>query len=233
MGRVLLYILFIIFIIIDSGCGIIARKGYGAKKPAKQNRESIESWLSKNGLSNTDIVSIKPDQYLDYLFGLPQAPLLFDNKTGNLLAIGFSNGKYCPNEVDKSFSNLLPYNLLKEKPDSLLISEKIELPPGVSLNDANNYRKKDTVALKLTSLILPLRSLSGTDIEGIPDIKYDYTLIVPFGIFLGNRHQVKDLRTFYFSAIGNRFASIKTIFLNLDKQEWWGSEWDDKTKIKL
>jgi len=183
-------------------------------------------------LSAENIVSVSPQYYYDFMPGFSQAPLLFDRHSGNLLAIGFSNGKYCPKEIDKSFSSVLPYQMMKEKPDSVLISETIIVPPGVSIKDKDKFeRKKDTLRIRLLEIEKKILSLTGEPFHKISSPEDDYTLIVPFAVFLGDKLQLKDLKKYYFSSISNRFAKIKVVFLNLDKQEWWGEEWLKKINI--
>jgi hypothetical protein len=222
----------ILIISIFAGCNFIARQGYGAKKQKIENRESIEDWLTERGFSKENVVCVGSEHYYDFATGLPQAPLLFDNATGNFLAIGFSNGKYCPKDVDKSFSKILPYYLMNQKPDSFLISETRIVPPGVSIKDKKNFAvEKDTLTLTLSTIVLPLKTLTGEKIKNLSKHGDDFTLVLPFAIFLGDKLQVEDLKKFYFSALQNQFAKIGIVFLNLDKQEWWGKEWNEKIKI--
>jgi hypothetical protein len=216
-----------------TSCGLIARKGYGAKKQQIETKETITHWLNKNGLPSQNIFSLPPEHYFELFLGLPQAPLVFDNTTGNLLAIGFSNGKYCPKSVDKSFSSLLPYQLLKEKPDSFLISEVTTIPPGSSLKDRSQFAvTKDTLRLHLPEIEKSILTLNGKPAAKIAKPGDDYTLILPFALFFGDKLQLKDLKKYYLSAITNRFAKINIVFLNLDKQQWWGEEWNKKINIK-
>jgi hypothetical protein len=226
----------LVFIIVLLACGIscgfVARKGFGAKKPKTENKTTITEWLQNNAFSTDNIVSALPQNYYDFMPGLSQAPLLFDRRTGNLLAIGFSNGKYCPKDIDKSFSSVLPYQMMKEKPDSFLISETIIIPPGVSIKSKSKYEsKKDTLRLSLPEMTKKIMTLGGDPVNSISDAEDDYTLILPFALFLGEKLQLKDLKKFYFSARINRFAKIRIVFLNLDKQEWWGEEWNKKINI--
>lgn len=215
-----------------SGCSFIAKLGYGAKKPKTENEHSIKNWLTRYNFSTENLFTVAPEYYYEFIPGLSQAPLLFDTKTGNFLAIGFNNGKYCPKETDKSFSSILPYFLLKEKPDSFLIAETIEIPKGGSVKDENNYiRKKDTIHLNL-QLIQKKIKLPGGNAANVTNNNEDYILVIPFSLFFGNKVQVQEMKKFFQSAQLNRFASIKTVFLNLDKQEWWGEEWNQKIKIK-
>lgn len=214
------------------GCSFIAKLGYGAKKQKTENEQSIKRWLFKYDFSSENVYTVAPEYYYDFIPGLSQAPLLFDTKTGNLLAIGFTNGKYCPKETDKSFSTILPYHLLKEKPDSFIVAEIIEIPKGGSVKDLKNYiSRKDTLQLNLQVLEKKIKVISGTTVNSLA-VKEDYLLVIPFAIFLGKKVQVREMKKIYLSAQLNRFAKIKTVFINLDKQEWWGEEWNEKIKIK-
>jgi hypothetical protein len=226
------FIFFILITTFSIGCGSIARIGYGAKKVQVENEQSIQNWLTEKGFNANNIVTVTPENYYDHLYGLPQNPLLFDRATGNFLAIGYSNGKYCPKDVDKSFSSVLPYSLLKEKPDSFLISESTTIPPGYSIKDKDKLEKKqDTLFLKFNRFSTSFRTLTGESVEKLLKTGTDYTLVIPFAIFLGKKLQVKDLKKYYYSALTNRSASIQIVFLNLDKQEWWGEEWNKKINI--
>lgn len=211
------------------GCASIARIGYGTKKIQVENEQTIQNWLTEKGFNANNVVTVTPESYFDHLYGLPQNPLLFDKATGNFLAIGYSNGKYCPKDVDKSFSSVLPYSLLKEKPDSFLISETTTIPQGYSIKDKDKFeKKKDTVSLKLAQLASSFRTTSGETYPELLKSGSDYILIIPFAVFLGKKLQVKDIKKNYYSALTNRLATIQIVFLNLDKQEWWGEEWNKK-----
>lgn len=226
------FIFFILITTFSIGCGSIARIGYGAKKVQVENEQSIQKWLSEKGFSASNVVTVTPESYYDNYFGLPQAPLLFDKASGNFLAIGFTNGEYCPKDVDKSFSSIPHYSLMKEKPDSFLISETTSIPPGFSIKDKDKFEKKmDTLSIKLTQITSSFRTLRGEPSPEFLQKKSDYILIIPFAIFLGKKLQVKDLKKYYYSALTNRSATIQIVFLNLDKQEWWGEEWDKKINI--
>jgi len=217
-----------------TNCHLIARKGYGAKKQKIENKSTITHWLTKNGLNSANLLSVAPENYYDFMPGLPQVPLLFDTRTGNFLAVGFTNGKYCPKGIDKSYSSLLPYSLLHQKPDSFLVSETIAFPAGTSLKEQKNYEaRKDTLKFKLNDFVHKLRTPDGFSLSDICSVEDDYLLITPFALFLGDRVQVRDLNNIYHSSATNRFAKIKVVFLNLDKQQWWGDEWNKKINISF
>ena len=225
-------IVYIFFVFFFFCCGFIAKKGYGVKKQRTESQESVKIWLGDHGFNADDVYSVAPQDYYNFIPGLSQAPLLFDTHTGNFLAIGFSNGKYCPLEIDRSFSSILPYNLIMKKPDSFLISRKIVIPKGVSIKDAHKYpEESDTLLLSIDYIRGALKTLAGETISDKLFDKENYLLVIPYALFLGNKLQVKDLKKVYFSAQANQFSKIKIIFLNLDKQEWWGDEWNNKISI--
>ncbi|MBI5373338.1 MAG: hypothetical protein HZA79_15045 [Sphingobacteriales bacterium] len=224
----LLILLFIFF-----SCNTIARKGYGAKKQKTESPETIKAWLTKQGFHSDQVFSIAPEYYLEYTIGSQSAPLLFDVKSGKFLAIGFTNGKYCPKEIDKSFANVLPYQLLKVKPDSFLVSESVQVPAGYTLKDKDKFRHRyDTTVYTLENMRHLIRTLNGEPVTEISGREADYILLLPFALYLGNRIQVKDLKKYYYSALSNRFSKISIAFINSDKQQWWGEKWNHSNTMK-
>lgn len=191
-----------------------------------ESPENIKNWLINNNLSTEHVYTIAPEQFLEYTIATQNAPLLFEKNNGHFLALGFINGKYCPKGLDKNYSTILPYHLLKAKPDSFLINETIAIPNGYSIKDQDKFiHRYDTTFLNLRNLTMIIRTLNGQQVNELPDQKTDYILILPFAIYLGNKLQLKDIRKYYYAAINNRISRINIIFLNLDKQAWWGEKW--------
>lgn len=113
-----------------------------------------------------------------------------------------------------------------------MISETTTIPSGYSIKDKDKFEKKmDTLSIKLTQITSSFRTLRGEPSPEFLQKNSDYILIIPFAIFLGKKLQVKDLKKYYYSALTNRSATIQIVFLNLDKQEWWGEEWNKKINI--
>ena len=129
--------------------------------------------------------------------------------------------------------------------DSFIVSETITITPEDaqkigSLNKAkleelkkNADHKKDTVRMNFHDISRLFYSLEGNKLNVIEIANYDFVLILPFAKFYGNNLQIKDLKKYYQSAINNPNAKFKIVFLNLDKQEWWGKEANDKINISI
>lgn len=220
-------------VIIFNSCTTIAKKSYGVKKQKPESAESIKEWLKKHNLPSDNTFSIAPNYFLEYTIGTQNAPLLFDKNSGRFLAIGFTNGKYCPKDLDKEFNRILPYNLLKEKPDSFLVGETISIPEGYSIKDKDKFKHSyDTSFIRLSNLYQWARSLTGKQVENISKSDADYILIIPFAIYLGEKTQLKEINKYYYSAISNRFSKFDIIFMNLDKQLWWTDKWNNTNTLK-
>ena len=227
------FLILTIFSLCFFDCSLIAKKGYGGKAAKIENQQSIEAWLKNEHLEKLNVTTISPESFSFFFPQFNQAPLLFDSKTGRFCPVGFTNGKYCPNNVDSYIKTVLPFDKLWNKPDSFIVTEYIILSSGTSMNRKNNYEKKrDTTIINLHELLKNFRTLDGKP-YAIDKIDSDYILILPFAIYFGHRLQVKDLKKYYNAAQENKYSKIKIIFLNLDKQEWWGKDWNEQIRISI
>jgi len=241
MGKAFLYI---IILFSFSNCSFIAKNVYGAKKPRIEDEQSILAWFKKNDLPANEVVSVDTIGFNFFFPAFSQSPLLFE-RTGKFRAAGFSNGKFCPEGVDVYLSKVNPETELFNTLDSFIISESYT----VSQEDARkigtaskreleeikkNYTvNRDTIKLNFLNLNELFYTLKGNRREVIEDSDADFILILPFAKFFGSRLQVKDIKKYYYSAMNNRNTKFKIIFLNLDKQEWWGKEANDKIIIPI
>jgi hypothetical protein len=236
---------FLFFGVLLEGCGFLAKKGYGAKKPKIESAESITSWLNNNELKFENVVTVSGKDFYRFFPTFSQSPLLF-SKNGRFLAVGFNNGKFCPQDVDVYLSRIAPYDQMIKVPDSFIVSETIIIPPdsnevGKELNKKkinelvkNAEKRNDTIHLDLTSIMKTLYTLKGEPInKDSQDNSYDYILILPFAKYFGNNIQVKDLKKYSLAAKKNESSKIKILFLNLDKQNWWGEAINAKVKISI
>ena len=221
------YFFLLFIVLITYSCNGIAKLGYGAKKPKSQNEISILNWLNHHHFSNANVVSIHPESYYEFFVSYNQTPMLFDRKTGNYVAAGFSNGKFCPKGVDQIFASIYPYFLLNPRPDDFLISQIT-----IKKNDSV-LKLSDTVKIHLSNFCTGMYDLKGKPFDYKEHDKSDYILFLPFALFLGNRLQVEDLNKYKRATELNKHSTIKVIFLNLDKQQWWGSEWNKKISIGI
>lgn len=237
------FVLIIFIIVITESCSWIAKKGYGAKQQQIETEQSIFTWLNKYDLPDEEVVTVDTAGFFNFFPSLAQAPLLFE-KSGKFRAAGFSNGKFCPQGVDVYLSRvnrLETFNTL----DSFIISESLIIPPGeVEKSGAMNtskieelkkmaISKKDTIRMNFEEINKLFYSLNGSKRGMIKTSDYDFILVLPFAKFYGQRLQIKDLKKYYRSAANNPNAKFKIIFLNLDKQQWWGEEANNKININI
>jgi hypothetical protein len=234
----------IIFLILFESCSWIAKKGYGARKPQIETEQSIITWLNKHDLPTEEVVTVDTNGFFNFFPSLAQAPLLFE-KTGKFRAAGFSNGKYCPQGVDLYLSHVDTGQNMFNNLDSFIISETITIPPDKAqklgtLNKAkleelkkNADHKKDTVRMNFHDISQLFYSLKGEKLNNIEIADYDFVLVLPFAKFYGNNLQIKDLKKYYRSAKKNSNTRFKFIFLNLDKQSWWGKDANDRIDISI
>jgi len=180
--------------------------------------------------------------FLIFFPSLAQAPLLFE-RSGKFRAAGFNNGKYCPQGVDIYLSHVNPRQETFNNLDSFIVRESFFIPPEEArkLGSLNKIKSdqvkefgimiKDTVRMNFYELNDLFYSLNGSKKGVTQTLDYDFILILPFAKFYGSKLQVKDLKKYYHSATNNRNAKFKIIFLNLDKQEWWGKEANGRINI--
>lgn len=220
-------LLFIIFIGITSfQCNFIAKKGYGVKQSKTENEKTIMTWLDKNKLPHENIVCMKPDSFMQHFVNYSSSPLLFDVQTGNYVSAGFTDGKFCPKGIDMVFNTIMPYYLLRPRPENFItthwreiIDDSVQLHSGKKFLDLYSYAR------------------SMTDLQGkefaVGQDSSDYILFVPFALCFGTRVQVKDLHKYYNAANSNQRSKIKVVFVNFDRQEWWGDDWNQKLQFSI
>jgi hypothetical protein len=227
-------------------CSFIAKIGHGARRPKIEDEESIRSWVNKKGVQNAEVVTSQPEDIYFFVPAYLNSIFLF-NKSGTFLAVGYSQGKFCVANVDKTIAAIKPYHELINKPDSFIISYHHEMQlfaPGDVLNHTkkeweqairekrDSFKLKiDTLNLNLSFLLAKMRSLSGDQYNFKTNDSIDYYLVLPFAKFAGNWSQVRNLKKYFKAVSDNTSSNIQIIFLNLDKQEWWGKKWNEKIQI--
>lgn len=237
-------LLFILIVLINERCSYVAKNVYGAKKPRIEEEQSILAWLKKNDLPASEVVSVDTIGFSFFFPAFSQSPLLFE-RTGKFRAAGFSNGKYCPDGVDVYLSKVNPKTEIFNTLDSFIISEYYTVPPEDAIKigtpskrelqeiKKNYIVNRDTIKLNFRNLNELFYTLQGNRRLTIEASDVDFILILPFAKFFGNKLQVKDLKKYYYSAVNNTNAKFKIVFLNLDKQEWWGKETNDRINITI
>lgn len=225
--------LLLLFILFFTSCNLISRKSYGVKKQKTETPERIKDWLAKYHFNAESVFALTPENYVDYTISTQTAPLLFEINNGRLVALGFTNGIFSPQQPDRLFATILPYSLLKNKPDSFLVNKATSIPPGASIRDKHKYiTNYDTTFLTIKNAFLLFRTLTGEKITEPSQQTMDYILVIPFAIYLGDKEQLKRINNYYYSALNNRFSKISIVFLNLDKQSWWDENWNSTNTMK-
>ena len=227
-------------IILLSGCSFIAKTVYGAKKPQIETEQSIVKWLNDNKLRGAEVVTFDTSGYVNFLPLFATSPLLFET-SGKFRAVGFTNGKYCAGNVDKYLSRVNPGLDVLNSLDSFIIRDAYDFTGPINgkmtRKELNKLKQttaaRDTIQLNFFDLNKTFYSLTGIRLSLINISAYDFILVLPFAKFFGSNFQIKDLKKFYNAAINNPNAKFKIIFLNLDKQEWWGKEPNDRITILI
>lgn len=233
----------LIIVFFFSSCNSIIKLVRGAHKPRIENEKSITNWLKKKNNPYT-VVSVAPESYDEFVPGYLGTPLLFTS-IGRFLAVGVGNGKYCTQPIDTYVGRLKPINQMARVPDSFFVFISYHFPKGtvlpekrMSREERNEFikmaiKKIDTVHLNYDSLSVSFRTLTGDKYEINRGVEYDYILLMPFAKFIGARSNENNLKAYFNAVRSNNRCRIKVILINLDKQEWWGKEWQNKIRINI
>ncbi len=227
------------------GCSAIAKLGHGADKPKIENEKTINKWLHKRGFEEYDAVAVAPDHFYDFYPAYYSSIFLFDS-SGRFHAVGWHQGRYCVKNVDLQIKNLKPVKDLNRLPDDYIRTQhytaiKIENWEKYSQDELIKIARKkikklppvgyDTIYMHRDSITNVIRSFTGESVTDKLPKDYDYLLVLPFAKYEGKWSQVRNLRKYMKAAKLNTKATVKILLLNLDKQEWWGKEWNDEIKI--
>ena len=226
-----------------SSCNSIPKLVRGAHKSREENEKTITRWLQRRQIPYM-VVSVSPETYYDFVPDFLGTPLLFTGN-GRFISAGFENGKNCTVAIDKYVGHLKPADQMIRLPDSFFVSTSYHLPPDtpkplkhLSKQEFHDLIKKaikniDTIHLNYDSLSPAFRTLSGNKFEMNRGESYDYILLLPFAKFMGSRSKENKLKDYYKAVQSNKECRIKVIIVNLDKQEWWGKEWNKKIRINI
>lgn len=219
--RIIFAITFGLCFCVMGGCSFVAKSVNNVKKPKVESAASIIKWLDDYNFKNRNVATIVPSSYYSAVLMYSQGPMLF-NKKGEFVSVGYNyDGKFCPKGVDEFLKTLYPGF---EKEDDNLSNYLLYITNGVqdttypSLQNISSF-SRDVYGHAATSLMAQADT--------------DYTLVLPFSIFMGHTSQVKKLRTFLNAVAQNQSARINIILLNYDKQLWWGEEWLNKISIEI
>lgn len=214
-----LHLFSLMFLVFFTACQFIAKTVYNGKRPKTETPVSIQNWLQKQHVPFEKVLAVAAEKYyyagIHYNYG----PMLFNNQ-GDFVSVGYNyDGKFCPKSVDQFLETLVPgFEKNDDQLSNYMIYSRNNIP--------------DTIYPTLKEIYKFSRDLNGNlPADTFQKKKADYTLVIPFAIFLGNTIQTQRVRLFVNAAKRNTAARINIILLNFDKQEWWGEEWNKKINI--
>lgn len=190
-----------------------------AAKPV--TAEAIRQWLREKGFADEPVLCTNEQSSLTYRLQYSQAPLLFDNNTGNYLAFGYTDGEYDAHDAEATLTNLVPYALLEKKPDSILVVETSVTQNNIHTGKKITSSLADTISPRLHSFLQQLYTPDGLHASKLNWPSGDYTLFLQFALAAGKGLPTADLRKYMDAASGNRRSKINVVLLNLDQQAWW------------
>ena len=220
--------LFLLSVLFLTGCSQSAfvRTIYGVRKSKIESTTSISEWVQKHGFSKAKVYTLDPEFFFESVIHGYNSSFRIFTKKGEFLSVGYSDDGqfFCPRDFDDYIRKLPHYAQLVPKPGNYLTRKKST--PG-------NPDSTITIYPNLSELNTMIRELNG-DKATIPmDYFTEYILVMPFALWKGDRLQVKELKKYYNAAIDNDNKAVRfqVVLLNIDKQEWWGEEWNRKINI--
>jgi len=211
-------IVVIIFIGLLS-CSIIKKEHI--TQPKVEYAASINHWLKSNDLFyQFYILSLAPEFFTNFNLGIEIGinPIIYSPKIKMLMLYNGCTRDSCMKHVEAYINNLKPL--------------KFAQTGGAS----NSVEKKDSLGFKgicFDSLNIYLKTLDGKN-QNLPlNTNVDYFLILPFAKFFGNKKQLSDLKSFCNAAKSNKYSKFTIVLLDMDKQKWWGKEWNKKIDFSI
>lgn len=207
-------------------CTLVKDAFIGTCPPQVETRESVSLFLKKERITAEYIYTVAPDYFysaLDYLgFGV----IVFD-KSGNYLAFGNNKGKYCFSTLTDSLRHLHPDNRCSNEVANYSLIKSM----NYASIDSEAVVTYDTIRLDIPSLSSYFYDFKGRKAELRIGDQVDYIIVFPFAKYYGRKIQTKEIRRYIRAANQNEHSKFQFVFLNLDKQQWWGKEWNEKIKL--
>ena len=228
MRKLLLALIMIIILL--PACSLIVRKVNNVQPPATESPESLNSWLNSQHLDKYEVLSVDPKYFYGATTFYMKRKLIF-NQFGKVAELGINKtGVVCHKTSPREVHDLEPgYAHFTE---FLLDSISIR-----TLDDngrkSEMVRRTDTIYYNIDSLNKYVYDLDGQKVNIEKDFTFDYLVVIPFAKYQGNTIQVSDIRKYLKAIHENRHSRFKIILLNLDKQAWWGEEWNKKIRFGI
>ncbi len=191
------------------------------RQPRIESKAAIIRWLHQNNLDeDTYALSLSPEFFFDLELSskLRINPILYPSRSQSILLYDGCTTDSCMRNLNTWFSVLQPLSLstITNNNNSLIreYSEKFEKIP-------------------LLALTKFLRTLDGKQVSNFPDTSVNFLLILPFAKFFGDKKQVEDLKSTIATLSANKYSKFRIYLLSMDKQEWWGKEWNKKIDFSI
>lgn len=201
------------------GCSSIRKEHI--TQPKIENEISITQWLKSTHLFNNDfiVLTLSPEFYFNFNLSskINFSPIIYPSKSKTVMFYSGCTSATCMDSLRMFTNNITPGFLFK----SYITSDSI-----LRFKNGIKFEKR-----QFDSLACYFHSLNGEIYPLLQNNNFDYYLILPFAKFFGNKKQVKELKKFIASAYFNTHSRVKVILLNMDKQKWWGKEWNNKIEL--
>jgi hypothetical protein len=203
-------------------CSTVTRMVNGVKKPKTETPESITKWLEKKNINNDIVASVQPESFFDYFFMLMGSPIVYYKSDCGFISTEYCNGRYCYRSLPAFLENITPAETGTNTWQNYIDEDSIQLK-----------EKEEAVSYIIDSLNNHLCDLNGNKINSLQTIDADYLVIIPFAKYMGATIQTSNMRKALAAIRKNTKSRITVLLLNLDKQQWWGKNWNEKIKISI
>jgi hypothetical protein len=209
-------------------CSFVVKKVNNVKQPQTESPESLNSWLSSQRLDKYEVLSVDPKYFYQATTFYMKRKLIF-NQFGKVAELGTNKtGVVCHKTSPREVHDLEPgYTHFTE-----FLLDSI----GVRTLESNGRKSEivrgtDTIYYNIDSLNKYAHDLDGQKANIEKDFTFDYLVVIPFAKYQGKTVQVSDIRKYLKAIHENKYSRFKIILLNLDKQAWWGEEWNKKIRF--
>ena len=224
------HLMLVACILFLSACSLIVRKVNNVKQPQTESPESINSWLNAHSLDKYEVLSVDPEYFFDATVFYMKRKLIF-NRSGKVAELGTNKtGVVCHITTPREVQELKPgYSYFTD-----FLLERMRM---YTLEDKKRSKefieRTDTTYYNIDSLNTYVYTLDGQKANIQKDFTFDYIVVIPVAKYQGNTIQLSDIHKYLEAIHENKHSRFKIILLNLDKQSWWGEEWNKKIRLSV
>jgi hypothetical protein len=238
MKHLVAFVLIVCSTVLCIGCGIVSRIVNDAKNPRIEDEKSIQQWLNKNDLKVDYVATVKPESFFSYyrFLAISKGTGYIFKADGSFTSLGHPNGKYCYKTFPELMQSLNPLDSSSFSGDNFIIAQ-YKIPVVIKEANTRNTPKtvdsifRDTTYYHLDTIYHELRDLKGNMLYDLMPSGTDYLVVIPFAKYLGSTIQTKDILNTIKGIKANKQARIRVVLLNMDKQKWWGTEWNNRIQL--